>query len=414
MNTPVILSVNSGSSSIKFALYPVVEGVLAASCLTGVIEGLEPGGSARIQMCLANGSTQKLSLEGSGARVDEQFAAALQALHGLMLEHSQGLQLLAVAHRIVHGGERYAASVVLDDAVLAYLHTLDSLAPLHQPHNLEGVTAFRKAYPEVPQIACFDTGFHAAMPVNETTLALPATLRDAGIRRFGFHGLSYRYVAAHLMQQSARASDPAAGRAIMLHLGNGASACAVLSGSSVATSMGFSALDGLMMGTRCGALDPGVLLYLMQQGWDAKRLENMLYKESGLLGLSGISADMRSLRASQAPSARAAIDLFTYRVIRECGALSACLHGLDVLAFTGGIGEHDAILREQVVEGLAYLGLKINPQKNQMANSGLIKDQKIMSIHADDSSVEIWVVPTDEGYVAATDAMQLLKPKAMG
>ncbi|MFZ6775629.1 acetate/propionate family kinase [Undibacterium sp. Ji83W] len=407
MKNPVILSVNSGSSSIKFALYPYTDAGVTRSNLTGVIEGLQPGGKPFIQF-RAGTEVQQLTLDEAAIKAadGDQFAAALVALHGLLLSHSADMQIAAVAHRIVHGGERFSPSIIIDDDALAYLHTLDTLAPLHQPHNLEGVTAFRRAYPGIPQIACFDTGFHADMPARETTLALPQSLRAIGIRRYGFHGLSYRYVASHMAQQSARAFDPAAGRVIMLHLGNGASACAMKNGKSIATSMGFSALDGLMMGTRCGALDPGVLLYLMQQGWDEKRLETTLYKESGLLGVSGISADMRTLRASSDPQASFAIDLFTYRVIRECGALSACLNGLDVLVFTGGIGEHDAALRQQVAEGLAYLGVQVDANKNSAARS-----DDIMAIHTPNSSIEVWVVPTDEGRIAAMDAQHLLHPK---
>lgn len=404
MKQPVILSVNSGSSSIKFALYPFTNEGVAGSNLTGVIEGLQPGGKPVIQY-RAGTEAQTLTLDQTDIKAagGDQFAAALQALHGVLTSHSADMQIAAVAHRIVHGGERFSSSIAIDDTALAYLHTLDTLAPLHQPHNLEGVAAFRRAYPGIPQIACFDTGFHADMPACETTLALPQSLRATGIRRYGFHGLSYRYVASHLAQQSARAFDPTAGRVIMLHLGNGASACAMKNGKSIASSMGFSALDGLMMGTRCGALDPGVLLHLMQQGWDEKRIETTLYKESGLLGVSGISADMRTLRASSNPQASFAIDLFTYRVIRECGALSACLSGLDVLVFTGGIGEHDAVLRQQVTEGLAYLGVQVDASKNKAA-----RGDDIMAIHTPDSSIEVWVVPTDEGRIAAMDAQQLI------
>lgn len=405
MKKSVILSVNSGSSSIKFALYPYTDEGVTSTSLTGVIEGLQPGGKPQIKFRTAS-ETKELALDETAinAAGADQFATALQALHGLLIAHSADIQIKAVAHRIVHGGERFSASIVIDDDALHYLHTLDSLAPLHQPHNLDGVVAFHRAYPDIPQIACFDTGFHAEMPDCETTLALPQALRATGIRRYGFHGLSYRYVASHLAQQSARAFDPAAGRVIMLHLGNGASACAMKNGKSIATSMGFSALDGLMMGTRCGALDPGVMLHLMQKAWDEKRLETTLYKESGLLGVSGISADMRTLRGSSDVQAGFAIDLFTYRVIRECGALSACLNGLDVLVFTGGIGEHDAILRQQVAEGLAYLGVQVDTAKNNAA-----RGDGIMSIHTPNSSTEVWVVPTDEGRIAAMDAQQLLQ-----
>jgi acetate kinase len=279
------------------------------------------------------------------------------------------------------------------------LQTLIPLAPLHQSHNLAGLLGFAKAYPEVPQIACFDTGFHANLPALERALPLNKSLRDLGLRRFGFHGLSYRFVAAHLAEKSPRANK----RMLMAHLGNGASLCATLAGKSHATSMGFSTLDGLMMGTRCGALDPGVVLYLLNQSWDRKKIETTLYQDSGLLGVSGISADMRTLRASNEESAAFAIALFGHKVIRECGALIACLGGIDVLAFTGGIGEHDSVLRQQVCQALAFLGMQIDDALNQGAIG-----TEMMAIHAPSSLVEIWVVPTDEGSVARSDAMALL------
>ncbi|MFZ6772727.1 acetate/propionate family kinase [Undibacterium sp. SXout7W] len=419
MNSPsservaAILAVNCGSSSIKFALYPVSAKKVLAASLSGTVEGLEPGGQVVIQVCdLTSGSgTEQLSLSlpeqalgrtsesASEGASDDKFTQALLRLQTYLLAHSTGIQIVAVAHRIVHGGDRYSDSVVMNDEAMAYLQTLNSLAPLHQPHNLEGVLAFQRVYPLIPQVACFDTGFHATMPEVERTLALPKALRDSGIRRYGFHGLSYRYVSQQLMQHTVAA----VGRVVMAHLGNGASICAMRRGLSQATTMGFSALDGLMMGTRCGSLDPGVVLHLCQQGWDAPRLETMMYKQSGLLGVSGISADMRRLRESEHPDARRAIDLFTHKVIRESGALTACIGGLDVLAFTGGIGEHDAMLREQVAQGLAYLGVKIDTQKNQQA-----RGDAIAAIHTPDSTVELWVVPTDEGWIAASDAATLL------
>lgn len=386
-----ILAVNSGSSTIKFALYPCEKNGVVAATLTGVVDGLEPGGT--VQICFQNG-LKKESHSLPVSTVDP-FEHALAALRKLIVTHTSELQVVAVAHRIVHGGNRYADSIPVDDEVLAYLHTLDSLAPLHQPHNLAGVTAFRRAFPEVPQIACFDTGFHARLPELERVLPLPKALRDSGIRRYGFHGLSYRYVAARLAEQTPRAS----GRVVMAHLGNGASLCAMLDGKSQATTMGFSALDGLMMGTRCGALDPGVLLHLIRQGWDLKKIETVLYKESGLLGTSGISADMRTLRASKATSAAFAIDLFTHRLVRECGAMTACIGGIDVLAFTGGIGEHDVALRQQTCAALGYLGVRLDTVLNQSATG-----DQMLAIHAQGSAVEIWVVPTDEGRVAAQDA----------
>ena len=304
-----------------------------------------------------------------------------------------------MAHRIVHGGERYSDSVLLDEAALDYLASLNPLAPLHQPHNLAGVRACQQAWPELPQVACFDTGFHSTLAPEEQLFALPQALRAQGIRRYGFHGLSYRYLAGRLQALSTRSG----GRVLMAHLGNGASVCAMRDGRSIATSMGFSALDGLMMGTRSGALDPGVPLYLMQQGWSAQRIEDLLYRESGLLGVSGLSADMRTLRASAAPAAHQAIALFEHRLRREAGALIACLGGLDLLAFTGGIGEHDAALRQAACRHLAYLGAALDPAANRDACGS-----RAMAIHAAGSAVEIWVVPTDEGRVAASDAAGLL------
>ncbi len=398
MNQHAILAVNAGSSSIKFALYPVHHTLVDAADISGVVEGLEPGGVASISLAI-RGEKQVFPLPGNANEEKQKFALALNSLRLLLEQHSQEMTVVAVAHRIVHGGDRYAQSVVIDANTMTYLQSLNSLAPLHQPHNLEGVFAFQKAYPDLPQIACFDTGFHANLPLYERTVALPLALRETGIRRYGFHGLSYRYVSGRLTQRS----DKAKQRVIMAHLGNGASACAMLNGQSVATTMGFSALDGLMMGTRCGALDPGILLHLLQAGWDAKRIEKTLYKESGLLGVSGVSADMRTLRQSKDPQAQVAIDMFVYRVTRESGALAACLNGVDVLAFTGGIGEHDAQLRADVVAGLAYLGLKIDLKKNLAAHG-----DQIAAIHASDSLQEIWVIPTDEGRIAAMDAAAIL------
>ena len=390
-----ILAVNAGSSSLKFALYPQNGTDIGAAPLSGNMEGLEVGGSPLVKISGKDGSSTEKLDAGEGTPHER----ALSALHAVLERHAKGIRITAVAHRIVHGGDRFAESVVLDSDTLAYLETLSSLAPLHQPHNLAGVHAFRKHFPDLPQIGCFDTAFHATLPETEYTFALPKALREEGIRRYGFHGLSYRYVTDRLLEQTPRAQ----GRMIIAHLGNGASVSAVKEGKSLATTMGFSALDGLMMGTRCGAIDPGVLLHLLRQGWDWEKLERTLYRESGLRGVSGVSADMRTLRASDDPGARLAIDIFTHRLVRECGALSACLRGLDVLAFTGGIGEHDTALREQACDALSYLGVKIDRQANLEATR-----DAIMPIHTKDSTVEIWVVPTDEGRVAAQDAARLI------
>ncbi|MEO8598613.1 MAG: acetate/propionate family kinase [bacterium] len=391
-----VLAVNAGSSSLKFALYPKQNYQVDKACLTGIVEGLEPGGIPRISVSGDQGESQRVLSPTTGSSFDH----ALDALREVLANHADSLRIVAIAHRIVHGGERYAASIILDDAAQDYLKSLSNLAPLHQPHNLRGVDAFRRAYPDLLQIGCFDTGFHATIPVTEQMFALPQALRAAGIRRYGFHGLSYRYVAGRLAERSKQADK----KVLIAHLGNGASVCALLDGKSIATSMGFSALDGLMMGTRSGAVDPGVLLHLMRQGWDLNKMEHMLYRESGLLGVSGISADMRTLHASDNPDAAMAINLFTYRLIKESGALTASLGGLDLLAFTGGIGEHDAAIRLAACEQLQYLGIKIDTVRNLAATG-----THMLPIHAPDSKVEVWVVPTDEGRVAAGDAAQLYR-----
>lgn len=277
---------------------------------------------------------------------------------------------------------------------------MSPLAPLHQPFNLAGVRACQAVFARVPQIGCFDTAFHQTIGPLESMLALPQPLQAQGIRRYGFHGLSYQYVAQVLQDLS----DRAHGRVLMAHLGNGASLCAMWQGRSMATTMGFSALDGLMMGTRSGAIDPGVLLYLMQQGWDEARISRLLYRESGLLGVSGESADMRTLRASPRPEARQAIDLFVHRIQREGGGLMTLMEGVDALVFTGGIGEHDAATRQAVVDGWRVWGVRLSPAANAAADG-----RQAVRIDAPDSPVQVWVVPTDEGRVAAQEAARLLK-----
>ncbi|MFM2056135.1 MAG: hypothetical protein RLY71_520 [Pseudomonadota bacterium] len=393
-----VLSVNAGSSSLKFAVYPVAaDGSVGVAGLSGLAEGLEPGGKPALAIKSPDGASTRQVLQ---PRADESaFEAALRAVIAAV-EHEGGARLIAVAHRVVHGGSHYAASVLIDDAVLATLDSLSPLAPLHQPHNLAGVRAFRRACPGLPQVACFDTAFHATTPETEQRFALPESFNTEGVRRYGFHGLSYQYVSGVLTQATPRAR----GRMLLAHLGNGASLCAMLDGRSQATTMGFSALDGLMMGTRSGSIDAGVLLHLLRQGWDGAAIEKLLYKQSGLLGVSGLSADMRTLRASSEPAAQRAIDLFTYRVVRECGALAACLGGLDVLGFTGGIGEHDVALRAEVGAALGFLGVRIDAAANQAADGNAVA-----AIHAADSAVQVWVVPTDEGRVAARDALALLQ-----
>ena len=390
-----ILAVNAGSSSLKFSLHPHQDGVVMSSVLTGNIEGLEPQGSPVMRWTtLAGSQTQALNKTSS-----DPFQLALQSLRDLLNSLPDFPALRAVAHRVVHGGADFSDSVWVTDQILKQLEKLNSLAPLHQPHNIAGIRAFMQAFPTVPQVACFDTAFHATAPSLHQTFALPAQLRQQGVRRYGFHGLSYQYIMSVLEEHSTQAHE----RVLMAHLGNGASLCAAHEGKSLASTMGFSALDGLMMGTRAGNLDPGVVLYLLEQGWNHDQLQTLLYKQSGLLGVSGVSADMRKLRAESSHAAQEAIALFTHRVVRESGAMVACMEGLDVLAFSGGIGEHDAVLRSQVCEKLRWLGVVLDEKKNQLATGSDIKP-----VHASESGVEVWVIPTDEGRVAAREAAALL------
>ena len=391
-----ILAVNAGSSTLKFSVHPMDASTAHAAVLSGNIQGLEPGGTPEMGWTNAGRSQKRQLPAGTG----EPFKRALDALRDLLATESGLPEISAIAHRVVHGGSEFRASVIVTDEVLQKLTRLNSLAPLHQPHNLEGIRAFRVSFPDLPQIACFDTAFHGTLPPEEYTFALPQKLTDDGVRRYGFHGLSYQFVMGTLLANTPRAN----GRVVMAHLGNGASLCAAKEGKSCATTMGFSALDGLMMGTRTGALDPGVLLYLLEQGWDHARLQTLLYKQSGLLGVSGISADMRRLRSEDSAAAKRAIALFTHHVVRETGGLVAGLGGLDVIAFSGGIGEHDVTLRSDVCNRLAYLGVEIDAALNAAATG-----DKVTAVHAATSKVQVWVVPTDEGRVAAQEATLLMR-----
>ena len=395
-----ILAVNAGSSSLKFSVHPRQGADVLPALLSGSIQGLEPGGQPSMGWRFQGLPGEQAIAVGPQ---EDAFGPALRALQHLLAALPGLPPIQAVAHRVVHGGDAFRSSVQVTDEVLAQLGRLNSLAPLHQPHNLDGIRALRTRFSGLPQIACFDTAFHASMPDVASAFALPQSVRALGVRRYGFHGLSYQYVITRLQGLSARAT----GRVLMAHLGNGASLCAAVDGRSQATTMGFSALDGLMMGTRCGALDAGVVLYLLEQGWDHDRLQDLLYKRSGLLGVSGISADMRRLRADGSGIARQAIDQFTYRVVRESGALVACVGGLDMLAFSGGIGEHDAVLRQEVCDRLAYLGVVVDPARNRQATG-----DAVAALHAPESRVEVWVIPTDEGQVAAREASRLLAQTA--
>ena len=401
-----ILAVNTGSSSLKFALYPLQQARVQAAMLTGSFSGLESPGQGTLRwqrqsLQSANGVTDQgvETFPPSGAASHDVFESALLRLQALLEDLALTPQIRAVAHRVVHGGTAFQQAVVVNDAALQSLQALSPLAPLHQPHNLRGITLCQRSYPGVPQVACFDTAFHSTVPDVERRFALPQALYAQGIRRYGFHGLSYQYVQGVLEQVSERALGPV----VMAHLGNGASLCATREGRSQATTMGFSAVDGLMMGTRCGALDPGVILHLLGQGWTAPQLEDLLYRQSGLLGVSGVSADMRTLRLDTTAPAQEAIALFEHRIVREVGAMAACVQGMGVLAFTGGIGEHDALLRQNVCQRLAHLGVQLDEHVNAQATG-----DQVQAIHHPRSAVEVWVVPTDEGKVAAQAAADLV------
>jgi acetate kinase len=391
-----ILVVNCGSSTIKFSLYSSCSHEATNPVFDGCLDWSHYNTNVSVRFSEHN-KTQELILSESSCDFEATLGLLLAFLHKKIPQN----QVVAIAHRVVHGGERFTQSIVVNFETLAYLQTLSDFVPLHQANSLDAIRAFSQAYPQSLTIACFDTGFHADLPVLDTLVPLPATIRDLGVRRFGFHGLSYRSIVASLSHHS----EKAALRVVAAHLGSGASVCGIVKGRSLVTSMGFSALDGLMMGTRCGTLDPGILLFLLRQHYSVDQLENMLYRESGLLGVSGIAADMRTLRASALPSAALAINLFTYRLVREIGATIAALGGIDVLVFTGGIGENDAILREKACAALSYLGLRIAPT----SNSSVVDGREVRLIHTVDSRVEVWVIPSDENKLAMQDALALLQ-----
>src|SRR5262245_25651123 len=333
--------INAGSSSLKFSVFRARGGDLALH-VRGQIEALDTAPSFVAKD--SAGRTVATRSWGTGTKLGHR--AAVEHLGGFLQEQIRSDRLIGMGHRVVHGGLEYAEPVQVDDAVLGDLERLIPLAPLHQPHNLAPIAALRERAPELPQVACFDTAFHRTNPDVAQRFALPVELHEAGVRRYGFHGLSYEYIAASLPRVDARA---AAGRTIVLHLGNGSSMCAMEAGRSMASTMGFTALDGLPMGTRCGALDPGVLLYLMdERKMSVRDVERLVYHESGLLGMSGISGDMRTLLASDDPRARLAVDVYVYRIRREVGSLAGALGGLDALVFTAGIGENAAAIRERV------------------------------------------------------------------
>jgi acetate kinase len=389
----IILVLNAGSSSIKFSAFESHD-QKPRLALHGQIESLYTS-APHFTVCDARGET----IGQKNWREQDHFGHhhAIEFVLEFLRDHHGDGPLIAVGHRVVHGGSEFTQPALITPEVLGKLKKLAPLAPLHQPHNLEPIGLIADMLPGLPQVACFDTAFHRTQPSREQAFALPPTLTERGIQRYGFHGLSYEYISSVLPDI---APSAAAGRTVVAHLGNGSSMCAIDGGKSVASTMGFTAVDGLPMGTRCGNLDPGVILYLMSElGMDARAIETMLYKESGLLGISGVSSDMRVLLHSDHPRARFAIDLLVHRIGRELGALAATMHGIDALVFTAGIGEHSTLIRNRICREAAWLGVEIDPAANERGDT---------CISTPRSRVSAWVIPTNEELMIARHTLMTI------
>ncbi|TPE48980.1 acetate/propionate family kinase [Amaricoccus solimangrovi] len=392
MSRPVALTLNAGSSSLKFGVFDIAGA--PAELATGLIEKI--GGQPRLRASLGpDADPVRRELDPEEAR---DHASALETALALLRAHFPEARAEAVGHRVVHGGPKYAEPVLVTPRMLDELRQLSPFAPLHQPHNISGIEAAVSAFPDALQVACFDTAFHRRHPKVNDVFALPREYYDKGVRRYGFHGLSYDYVAGELRRVAPLLH---AGRVVIAHLGNGASMCGLLGGRSVASTMGFTALDGLPMGTRCGQIDPGVIFYMVQQeGKSIDEVRELLYTRSGLLGLSGLSNDMRALEAAGTPEADEAIDYFVFRIRRELGGLAAALGGIDALVFCGGIGENSRRIRERVCAGLDWIGIEIDRARNA-ANE--------RRISTDLSRTHVLIVPTNEEIVIARAAKRFLE-----
>ncbi len=387
------LVLNAGSSSLKFCVFQPPQGARWQEESRGQVEGI--GTSPRLTVHDANGQIlvdEKLDSSVRDGR------AAIVVLGGWLRSQYQGGRIVGVGHRVVHGGARFSGPIVVRREILAELHELTPLAPLHQPHNLAPIEAIFDRMPEVPQVACFDTGFHRGHAAVASLVPLPHDVCKGGVERYGFHGISYEYISSILPQIAAEIAD---GRVIVAHLGSGASLCALKNRKSIDTTMSFTAMDGLCMGTRPGALDPGVVLYLFQKlALSAKEVEEILYKKSGLLGISGISNDMRDLLGRSEPEARLAVDYFVYRAAKEIGAMAAVLGGIDALVFTAGIGENSAEIRRRISEASTWLGIELDEKANAAKGPRISKPQ---------SKVSVWVIPTNEELMIARHTGSLLK-----
>jgi acetate kinase len=390
--TNAIAVLNAGSSSLKFSVFAARDGTLELT-LRGQAEGLHTAP----RFVARDGAGKLLNEKSWGDGVKLGHGGALDHLVAFLRAEFAEHRLVGVGHRVVHGGTEFTHPVRVDATILAALEKYIPLAPLHQPHNLAPIRVLLERSPQLPQVACFDTAFHGGAPAVAQAFALPRAITDRGVRRYGFHGLSYEYIADVLPHHDERA---ARGKTVVLHLGNGSSMCAIASGRSVASTMGFTAVDGLPMGTRCGNLDPGVILYLMDElKMDARAIEKLMYQQSGLLGMSGISSDMRTLEASAAPEAKSAIDVYIYRIGRELGSLAAALGGLDAIVFTAGIGENSRPLRARVCRDAQWLGVELDAAANE-GNGPRICTEK--------SRVTAWVIPTNEELMIARHTRRLL------
>ena len=386
-----ILTINAGSSSVKFALFELAEHISEKAAISGQIDGI---GTAHVRLVAKDNTGTRIVDQALPAGADH--ATSFDELLHWFSSSAKGGKIVAVGHRVVHGGDRYSHPVVLSPADLDQLASYKRLAPLHQPHNLNGIYAIEKVLAGVPQVACFDTAFHRTQPEIAQMYGLPRKYTEEGARRYGFHGISYEYIASVLPQHCKKAD----GRVIVCHLGNGASMTAMVNRKCVATTLGFSTLDGLIMGTRCGPIDPGLILHIMEsKGFGVKEMTNLLYKESGLLGVSGISQDMRTLVASDKPEAKEAIELFCYRIVRELGSLAAAAGGLDAIVFTGGIGEHNPGLRSNICKQASWQGISLNEEANKSGEH---------RISAADSAVDVFVIPTNEEWMIARHTQALL------
>lgn len=393
--TDCTLVINAGSSSLKFSVFESANGSLDL-LLSGNLEELYQAAQFRAR----DAKGQEIDARSWAVADAPGHDGAIAFLLDWLKERLQGRRISSVGHRVVHGGRHYAVPVRVTAQVIEDLTALEPLAPLHEPHNLKGMRALLKASPDLPQVACFDTAFHTTQPELATMFAIPRNFTDEGVRRYGFHGLSYEYIASVLPTVDPRA---ASGRTVVLHLGNGASMCAILNGRSVASSMGFTAVDGLVMGTRTGAIDPGVLLYLMDQHkMGVRDIETFLYKKSGLLGVSGLSSDMRVLLESDTADAKLAVDLFCYRAAREIGSQAAALGGVDALVFTAGIGEHAVQVREKICAASSWLGVEMDAAVNARTHG-------MANIAAPGSKVAVWVIPTNEELMIARHTRRVME-----